>query len=114
MERSPKIRVVSATEAKNRFGEILKGAYQRAEHTVIERDGIPVAVFVPIQDYWAARTPRTLAEGRGAYDANGVAEAEARAELRDYIKRMYKDIPRYPDEEIEEDIRVAIEAVRGR
>lgn len=114
MERSPKIRVVSATEAKNRFGEILKGAYQRAEHTVIERDGIPVAVFVPIQDYWAAQTPRTLAENPGTYDANGVAEAEARDRLTVFLGDLSKVRPDVPETEVQGDVDAAIRAVRGR
>ncbi len=107
MERSPEIRTVSATEAKNRFGEILKGAYQRGEHTVIERDGIPVAVFVPIQDYLAAQTPRTLAESRGAYAADSVAEADTRDRLAAFLDRLSKVRPDVPEDEVLREIEEA-------
>jgi prevent-host-death family protein len=45
------VRVVTATEAKNRFGEIIKHAYQDAEHLIVQRDGIPVVAILPIADY---------------------------------------------------------------
>ena len=44
------VRMVSATEAKNRFGAIIKQAYAGDEHLIVERGGIPVVVIVPIQD----------------------------------------------------------------
>lgn len=42
--------IVSAMEARKRFGEILNSALYRGISTVIERKGKPIAKIVPILD----------------------------------------------------------------
>lgn len=83
--KSPAIRVVSATEAKNRFGEMIRHAYQDAAHLIIQRDGIPVVAILPMADYERWRTPQTAtAEDQATSQAAlsplvGLSEAELRA-----------------------------------
>lgn len=107
MNRTPTVRVVTATEAKNRFGEILKSVYQRDEHLIVERDGIPVAVIVPIQDY---KSPAPANEERGM---NRAERARAAADMREFLAKVHAKMPIYPEEEIQRDIEEAIRAVRG-
>ena len=51
MPKKLEVYIAPATEAKNRFGEIIKRAYSNGEHIIVERGGIPVVAIVPIQDY---------------------------------------------------------------
>ena len=51
MTKKPMVRTVTATEAQNRFGALIKHAYADAEHVIVERGGIPVVAIVPMQDY---------------------------------------------------------------
>lgn len=108
----PMVRTITATEAKNRFGTILQGAYKRAEHLVIERDGIPVAVIIPVQDY-----ERLMAENLGEAERQRLSvptdEARARARLRDFLRTAQDQLPDVPDEEVDDDIQEAIQAIRN-
>ncbi len=45
---------ITATEAKNRLGTVLRNVYAKGEHIIIEKSGIPVVVIVPTAD-WEAR-----------------------------------------------------------
>ena len=110
MNKRPVISVVTATEAKNRFGDILKRVYQHDEHLVVERDGIPVAVIVPVQDYGAV--PHE--EGDRVLDPRELARIRARAELREFLDRVHATMPNYSEEEVQQDIEEAILAVRGQ
>jgi prevent-host-death family protein len=66
-----KPRVVKATEAKNRFGEVLDAA--RIEPVTIEKNGRPVAVLISselferleaLEDaWWAAEAKKAMEEG---------------------------------------------------
>ena len=51
MPKKPTVRTVTATEAQNRFGALIKRAYADEEHLIVERGGIPVVAIVPMQDY---------------------------------------------------------------
>lgn len=46
-----KIATNSATEARNRFGDVIRIAYRGQEHLIVERAGIPVVAIVPFSDY---------------------------------------------------------------
>lgn len=113
MAKIPNIQVVTATEAKNRFGDILKRVYQRDEHLVVERDGIPVAVIVPIQDY-GTMTPKMEAQDEiERVSAAARTRARAAADMREFLDRVHATMPRYPEEEVQRDIEEAIRAVRA-
>lgn len=114
MRKQPMVRVVSATEAKNRFGEMLKGAYQRAEHLVVERGGIPVAVIVPIQDYEQLIEESDLPTETAQELSMASEKARARTRLREFLTKIQAQMPDVPEDEIERDIEEAIRAVRGQ
>lgn len=42
---------ISATELNRRSGEILKKVAIDGQHVLIERDGYPLAILLPIRDY---------------------------------------------------------------
>lgn len=114
MRKKPMVRVVSATEAKNRFGEMLKGAYQRAEHLVVERGGIPVAVIVPIQDYEQFIEEGDLPVEKAEALGRESETARARVRLTEFLDKVQSQMPDVPASEVEQDIEGAIKAVRRR
>jgi len=44
-------RVVSATEARIRFGEVMREAVESGEPVIVERDGIPHVVLLSMAEY---------------------------------------------------------------
>jgi prevent-host-death family protein len=77
--------IAPATEAKNRFGEIIKRAYSNGEHIIVERGGIPVVAIVPIQDYERLIAGQDLSEriAQGIVQSSG--EASARTKLSIFL-----------------------------
>jgi len=108
-----RIRTVSATEAKNRLGEILKYAYANEEHVIIERGGIPVAAIVPMQDYAQLIEEKDLPEAVKPAIANGVQAAASRTRLRAFLAAAHRQMPDVPEEESNQDIQTAISAIRS-
>lgn len=49
--------VISATEAKNRFGEVIRRVYRDGETFIVERDGLPVVMIVPVRETVVGRRP---------------------------------------------------------
>ena len=43
----PKVALVDATEAKNRFGALIKRAYEHEEHLIVRRGGLPGGLAPP-------------------------------------------------------------------
>lgn len=113
MKKPLMIRTVSATEAKNRLGEILKYAYADEEHVIIERGGIPVAAIVPMQDYAQLVEEKDLPEGVKPAIANGMHAADARLRLRTFLTAAHQQMPDVSEEEVEQDIQTAINAIRS-
>lgn len=112
MPKKPTVRIVSATEAKNRFGALIKHAYSEEEHLIVERGGIPVVAIVPMQDYARLVAAEDLAEGeRQALTKSGEAAA-SRARLKAFLAEAHRDMPDVPEEEVDQDIQAAIAAVR--
>ena len=106
------VRMVSATEAKNRFGAIIKQAYAGDEHLIVERGGIPVVVIVPIQDYERLIAEEELTSEVAAGIAQGSQAASSRARLRVFLASAAHRMPVVPETEVEQDIQAAIAAVR--
>ncbi len=44
-------RTITATEIRRNFAAIIRRLRKRREHTVIQSDGVPVAVLLPIAEY---------------------------------------------------------------
>ena len=65
-------RTMTATEARVRFGELLRAVAERGETVIVERHGKPTVAFVPVAEYErltgaplpAARDQARLAGGR--------------------------------------------------
>jgi prevent-host-death family protein len=106
------VRMVSATEAKNRFGALIKQAYAGDEHLIIERGGIPVVAIVPIQDYERLMAEEELAAEVAVGVALGSQAAGSRARLRAFLAGAARHLPVVPEAGIEQDIEAAIAAVR--
>lgn len=106
------VRTVSATEAKNRFGTIIKQAYAADEHLIVERGGIPVVAIVPIQDYERLIAEEELTTELAAGIAHSSRAANARARLRAFLAGTAQQMPVVPEAEVEQDIQAAVAAVR--
>ncbi|HEX8596992.1 MAG TPA: type II toxin-antitoxin system Phd/YefM family antitoxin [Chloroflexia bacterium] len=112
MKKKPIIRVVTATEAKNRFGDIIRGAYLREEHLIVKRDGVPVVAIVPMSDYERLLDAEDLPSDIFDEVVASVKEVKARARLADFLHNAQQDLSRVPEEEADRDIQEAIKAVR--
>lgn len=44
-------KVISATEARRGFGQVIKRVYNREEHLIVEKDGLPVMAILSINEY---------------------------------------------------------------
>ena len=44
-------RTITATEAQTHFGALIRRVYKEGEHLVVERDGLPVVVIIPVGEY---------------------------------------------------------------
>lgn len=121
--RKPRIRIVTATEAKNRFGDLILGAYSREEHLIVKRNGIPVVAIVPMADY--ERFVRLIGidadfeapqDGLAEEIASSVRAAHARRNLAEFLAEAHAQAEHMPTEEAEkaeQDILDAIRAVRA-
>lgn len=94
---------VSATEVRRRFGEMLKRAHNQDEHLIVERDGFPLAVIVPYNDYQILMRDQALraferfsrqlgreAEGRGITEEQLVEDLEDTK--KDVFQEQYGDV----------------------
>ncbi len=83
---------LGAREARSSFSDLLGRVGYGGEVVVVERSGKPLAVMVPVDVYEQL-----------------VAEREERFRI---VDRIREQAPPVPTEEIEEDVREAVEAVR--
>jgi len=110
-----KIARISATEAKNRFGDVIRRAYRSQEHLVVERGGIPVVAIVPISDYEEFLTQGSGKETMRVEEeiSNASAQNQAGNRLMEFLEEMHAQMPDVPEEEAQKDIEEAIAAVRA-
>ena len=110
-----KIATISATEAKNRFGDVIRRAYRSQEHLVVERGGIPVVAIVPISDYEQFLTQGSVNETMSVEEelSNASAQNQAGNRLMEFLEEMHAQMPDVPKEEAQKDIEEAIAAVRA-
>ncbi len=112
MKNKPTVRIVTATEAKNRFGEMIQNAYLRDEHLIVQRAGIPVVAIVPMQDYERLIAGDELPNTVIQEVARGAKAADARTRLRAFLAEAHRQLPDVPEAEVDQDIQQAIQAVR--
>lgn len=111
----PQIRIVSATEAKNNFGAIIKSAYASDEHLIVEKSGIPVVAIIPMADYHKLVNPQTNAAKGEDEIESARRRAVARRELSEFLKQIHAQMPQVPEEdeeEVERMIQREVDAVR--
>ena len=86
---------ITATEAKNRFGEVIRRVYKNGETLIVERGGLPVVVIMPVHNYRATseqyfvRFSRQL--GRVA-ERQGLTEEQLLRELEKDKQAVYQEI----------------------
>lgn len=51
-----KLQSISATELSRRSGEIIKRVVINDEHLLVERDGFPLVVIIPVHEYNATHS----------------------------------------------------------
>lgn len=107
------IKVVTATEAKNRFGDIIRRAYMGEEHLIVQRDGIPVVAIVPMTDYERLINPADLPDEISGDVQASVKAVRARARLLDVLNAAQREAPRVQAKRVEEDVMHAIREVRS-
>jgi len=112
MKERPTVRIVSATEAKNRFGAMIKHAYSEQEHLIVERSGIPMVAIIPLTDYgrWLAAEdlPAEVAEAV----VTGMRHQLAQRRFLEFLDQVQARMPEVSEEEGERDIQEAIQAIR--
>ena len=87
---------IPATKAHRKFGELIRRVYSGEEHFVVEKDGLPVAAIISMEEYrqFMAKQAENISRFENA--ARQIGEEIARQELT------------------EEDIEAQVESVRQR
>jgi len=49
------LEVISSTQLQRNIGETLRRVFKEKQHLIVERDGLPVLVMLPVADYEALR-----------------------------------------------------------
>jgi len=110
----PTIRVVTATEAKNNFGAIIKSAYASDEHLIVEKSGIPVVAIIPMADYQQlVNAQSTVQKGKDEIES-ARKRAVARRELSEFLKQIHAQmqVAEEDEEQAERMIQREVDAVR--
>jgi prevent-host-death family protein len=84
--------VIGAREARRRFAELLGRVGYGGEVAIVERSGKPMVALIPVEVYEQL-----------------VAEREARFQVLD---RLRSKLPEIPEEEVQNDVSQAVDAVR--
>lgn len=82
---------ISATEARVRFGEVIKRAYVSQEPLVVEKDGIPVVVILSLPYYEQLLREVKLARFERLSRAAGL-EAEQQGLTEEQLEREMEEI----------------------
>lgn len=114
LKTKPTIRVVTATEAKNNFGAIIKSAYASDEHLIVEKSGIPVVAIIPMADYQQlVNAQSTVQKGKDEIES-ARKRAVARRELSEFLKQIHAQmqVAEEDEEQAERMIQREVDAVR--
>jgi prevent-host-death family protein len=87
---------ITATEAKNRFGEVIRRVYRDGETLIVERSGLPVVAIVPVQEYRSrmtrqirfARAVRTAAQEA---ESLGLTEYEVQEQVQEIREEAHQE-----------------------
>lgn len=60
-ENNKQASVIAASDLQRQVGTVIRRVAKNGEHLVVERDGIPVLVLIPIAEYenWKRRQSRS-------------------------------------------------------
>lgn len=89
--------VISATEAKNRFGEVIRRVYRDGETFIVERDGLPVVMIVPVREYSVsqrdreARLAHAIRAAAKEAEELGLTEEQVIRQAREIRKEVYRE-----------------------
>lgn len=115
VRKKPAVRVVSATEAKNRFGEVIREAYEADQQVIVEKGGLPVVAIISMADYDKLLS---LDASVDVNQASQVKRASARDEairsLRKVLAEAHARVPNVPEDEVERDVQQALHEVRRK
>lgn len=85
-------KTIPAVEARVHFGEIMRRAFKKGERFIVEKSGIPMVTILNANEYIQL-----------------IQEREERFKILDRIKAKIPDIPA---QEVEKDVRKAVQAIR--
>ena len=54
-QATPTLEIISSTQLQRNLGETLRRVFKDKQHFIVERDGLPVLVMLPVADYEALR-----------------------------------------------------------
>lgn len=108
------VSIVTATDAKNRFGEMLKRAYAANEELIIEKGGIPVAAIIPITVYEQLVNLEALPAGVAQQLSQASRLQNAHESMREFLDQMHARMPDVSEAEGEQDVDQAVREVRSR
>lgn len=94
MEGGIVVKKIAAVKARVHLGEIMKRCFKEGERFIVEKSGIPIVVILNANEYLRV-----------------VQEREERFKILDRIKAR---LPEIPEEEVEADVRKAVQAVRKK
>ena len=85
---------ITATEAKNRFGEVIRRVYKNGETLIVERGGLPVMAIVPMQEYQMSREQYFVGLSRQlgrVAERQGLTEDQLLQELEEDKQAVYRE-----------------------
>jgi len=92
-----KVRRLPLTQARNRLGAVVKDVHLRKEYVILEKDGIPLAALMDVdefEDYLELRDPKVQAHIRKSQEEYLAGKArpaeEFFRELREETRRKAK------------------------
>lgn len=88
------INTIAAVKARIHLGEIMKRAFKKGEHFIVEKSGIPMVAILNAAEYMHL-----------------VQEREERFKILNDIKAK---MPAFPQDEVETDVRDVIADIRKR
>ncbi len=54
-QANPTPEIISSTQLQRNIGDTLRRVFRDKQHLIVERDGLPVLVMLPIADYEALK-----------------------------------------------------------
>lgn len=98
-QKKQKLSKIKATEVRQYFGKVIQRAYMNSEHLVVEKNGLPVVVILPISDYEEMRQKaglQNLSELNRALNrkANemGLTEEELNKKVEETKKEIFEEL----------------------